>query len=406
MAREALTAGDTLEAFDMTMQYGSLAPDDADALGEILARAFGIAAPDERAWMERAGREHLRVVRRDGEVVAGCGVLPMAQYFGGNAVAMGGLAAVGVRTDARRGGVASMMMREVLQELHERGTPLSTLYPSNAPLYRRAGYETAGARYSLKLSARDPRVVERSLVARNATEADAPELHALYRSTAVRKNGHLQRCRYIWPRLHDVRFGIPAHGLVFRDEHGAVEAYLYWRQHRGEPFFHIEVTDAVAATPRGLRTIWAALGDLRTMAEDVTIAVAPNDPLYLSIPDPRFDLRLVHTWMIRLVDVVGALSARGYPESIRAHLQLRVHDDVLGHNDGTFVIDIADGRAAVERGGAGTIELDVRTLATLFSGFADPWTLASTGGLRASTGELARLSACFGDGAPWMPEMF
>jgi predicted acetyltransferase len=48
----------------------------------------------------------------------------------------------------------------------------------------------------------------------------------------------------------------------------------------------------------------------------------------------------------------------------------------------------------------------VRALASLFSGFADPWTLVATGGLRAQEPELARLSACFGDGAPWMPEMF
>jgi predicted acetyltransferase len=390
----------------MTLQYGPLDAADADALGDLLARAFGIASTDERTWMERAGLEQLRVVHRDREVVAGCAVLPMVQYFGGRGLAMGGLAAVGVRTDARRGGVASSMMRSVLHELRERGTPLSTLYASNAPLYRRAGYETAGARYVMKLSARDPIAREQSLTARNATEADTPELHALYRRVAIRRNGHLERCRYIWPRLHEPRFGLPAHGLVFRDEHGAVEAYLYWRQKPGDMFFHVEVTDAVAATPRGLRTIWGALGDLRTMVQDVVIPTAPTDPLYLTIPDPRFEVRLQHSWMLRLVDVAKALGGRGYSPSIRARLELRVHDDVLADNDGAYVLDIADGVGRVERGGGGAIDVDVRALASLFSGFADPWTLVATGGLRAQEPELARLSACFGDGAPWMPEMF
>lgn len=391
----------------MKMQYGTVDVADADELGELLARAFAISAADERAWMhERAGLEQLRLVRRGAEIVAGCALLPMAQYFGGRAIAMGGLAGVGVRTDARRGGVASTMMRSVLHELHERGTPLSTLYASNAPLYRGVGYETAGARYSLKLAARDAHMQERSLVSRNATEADAPELHALYRRVGARRNGHLQRCDYIWPRLHDVRFGVPAHGLVFRDEHGAVEAYLYWRQRTGQVFYDVEVTDAVATTPRGLRTIWSAIGDLRSMAQDVVVSTSPTDPLYLTIPDPRFELRYQHSWMLRLVDVGKALEARGYPSSIRARLELRVHDDVIAANDGAIVLDVADGVGRVERGGGGTIELDVRALATLFSGFADPWTLVATGGLRADEPALARLSACFGDGAPWMPEMF
>jgi len=391
----------------MTMQYGTVDVADADELGEVLARALAISAADERAWMhERAGLEQLRLVRRGSEIVGGCAILPMAQYFGGRAIAMGGLAGVGVRTDARRGGVASTMMRGVLHELRERGVPLSTLYASNAPLYRGVGYETAGARYLLELSARDPQVHERSLASRNATEADAPELHALYRRVAVRRNGHLERCGYIWPRLHDVRFGVPAHGLVFRDEHGTVEAYVYWRQRTGQMFFDVEVTDAVATTPRGLRTIWTAIGDLRSMAKNIVVATAPTDPLYLMIPDPRFELRYQHSWMLRLVDVGKALEARGYPSSIRARLELRVHDDVLTANDGALVLDVADGVGTVERGGAGMIELDVRALATLFSGFADPWTLAATGGLRADERALARLSACFGDGAPWMPEMF
>jgi predicted acetyltransferase len=391
----------------MTLEYAKVGEADADELGELLARAFAIPAADERAWMhERAGLDALRLVRRGPEIVGGCAVIPMRQYFGGRAIAMGGIAGVGVRTDARRTGVASAMMRGVLHELHEHGTPLSTLYASNAPLYRGVGYETAGARYVLRIPARDAHAAQRSLVARNATEADAEELHALYRRIAVRRNGHLERCRYIWPRLHDVRFGVPAHGLVFRDEHGAVEAYVYWRQKTGNMFYDVEITDAVAATPRGLRTIWTAIGDLRSMAQDVLVPTAPTDPLYLMLPDPRFELRHVHAWMVRLVDVGKALAARGYSESIRARLELRVHDDVIAANDGTFVVDIRGGVAEVERGGSGSIELDVRALATLFSGFADPWTLAATGALRADEGALARLSACFGDGAPWMPEMF
>jgi predicted acetyltransferase len=126
----------------------------------------------------------------------------------------------------------------------------------------------------------------------------------------------------------------------------------------------------------------------------------------LAHPDPRCAIEHLENWMLRIADVPRALEARGWPVGPRTHLALRVHDDGVPGNDRAFLLDIEDGHCRVEPGGGGEIEIDVRGLATLFSGFVTPWTLRELGSLKADDAALARLAVCFGDGAPWMQEMF
>jgi predicted acetyltransferase len=60
----------------------------------------------------------------------------------------------------------------------------------------------------------------------------------------------------------------------------------------------------------------------------------------------------------------------------------------------------------VTRGGEGTIHLDVRALASLYTGYLGPHDLARTGKLRADASALGDLADAFAGNAPWMCEMF
>jgi len=390
------------------LTYDGLRPGDDDELAAVLGRAFAMTVADATQWFELGGREHLRVVRsRKGgreRIEGGLLQIPMGQAFGGEYVPMIGIAGVAVRSDARRTGVGTYLMGRTVAEIAERGA-VSTLYASNAPLYRRAGYEAAGARFRGKLQPREITESTRELQAFEIDAALEEEVRRFYARVAVQRNGHLDRGSYIWPRLHAVRLGLQAHGLALVGDHG-IEGYLYYRQKRGDIFHSLEITDWLAATPRAHRQLWTAVADLRTIVDGVMFYSAPNDPILLAHPDPRCSLEHLENWMLRLGDVPRALEARGWPTTPAMRFELRVHDDVLDRNDGPFVLLVENGRAAVERGGRGTIEIDVRALASLFSGFVTPQTLQALGGLVASGPDLERLALGFGGGAPWMQEMF
>lgn len=384
--------------------YDGMRSSEEDELAAVLGRTFAFPPVDAAPWFDAAGREHIRVVRSRRGIEGGLIMLPMAQAFGGAWVPMVGIAGVGVRSDARRGGIATFMMRRTIAEIGERGA-LSTLYASNAPLYRRAGYEAAGARFRGKLN---PREIKESLRELKLVELDGAHEHGvreLYCRVVVRRNGHLDRGRYIWQRLHGVRFGIQAHGLGLVGDAG-LEGYMFYRQKRAELFHALEVTDWIAATPRAHRQLWTTLADLGTMVEAIEFPTAPNDPILLSHPDPRCAIEHQENWMLRIADVPRALEARGWPVGPRTRFSLRVHDDGVAGNDRAFELDIEDGRGRVVPGGNGAIEIDVRGLATLFAGFATPWTLHDLGLVKGDAEEIARLGPWFSDGAPWMQEMF
>lgn len=384
--------------------YDAMRPSEEEELAGVLGRTFAFPPADAGRWFDLTGRENIRVVRSPRRIEAGLLTIPMGQAFGGAWVPMVGIAGVGVRVEARRAGIATFMMRRTIAEIGERGA-LSTLYASNAPLYRRAGYESAGARFRGRVS---PREVHERLRELELVEIDAAreqEVRALYSRVAVRRNGHLERGRYILERVHGVRFGVQAHGLGLVGPDG-LEGYLFFRQSRGELFQSLEITDWIAATPRAQRQLWTTLADISTMVEDLVFPTAPSDPILLAHPDPRLTIEHQENWMLRLADVPRALGARGWSPMVRTRLAIRVHDDVVPGNDRAFVLEIADGHCAVEPGGSGEIELDVRGLASLYSGFATPWTLRELGRVKGDDTAMATLAACFGDGAPWMPEMF
>lgn len=389
------------------LRYGVLDRDrDTDELARLLARAFGFTPDAAPGWFASAGWENVRTVHRGDRIAAGCMILPMGQFFGGAAVRLGGIAAVGVRTDERRGGLATAMMHRVVRECADRGVPLSTLYASNVALYRRAGYELAGMRHIARVRPREIVGGDRPLAVRDVGPEDHEAVYAMYRRAAVLHNGHLDRGSYIWRRIHDDRWGVPAHGVMLVDEHGTPEGYVFWRQHKGDPWIRAELTDWIATTPRAHRQLWVTLGDLRTMFDHIDMPTAPTDPLLRELVDPRVEWQAAEPWLLRICDVAGALEARGYSEGVHTTVALRVHDDVVPINDGRFVLHVRDGRASVEKGGDGVVELDVRALASIYSGFTDPRTLVATGHVQGPPDALSRLASCFAGEAPWMREMF
>jgi predicted acetyltransferase len=391
----------------MSEDYGIARGDELADLIDIEGHAFVIPPVDGAAWIDRAGADNLRVLRRDGQVAGGLVLVPMGQFFGGRSVPMTGVAGVGVRLDVQRRGVATALMRGVLGELAERGVALSALFASTRPLYRKVGYEPAGARYRASLSPQDLAIDERGPV-RRLGEDDHGPVRELYRAAAAHHAGHLDRGDYVWHRLTSERAGARAYGVAVDGEGGALEGYLFYRKVPGHiPYQAVEITDLAATTPRAWRRLWSFVRDLSTRVVDhIAFYTAPSDPGLLVHPDPRFAVALIETWMLRVVDARAALIARGYPPDLRAELALDVVDPLLPRNAGRIWLRVADGVAAVEPGGPGRVRLDVGALAALYAGFLDPRALAQLGRVEASPTDLAAAAAVFAGPAPWMREIF
>ena len=374
----------------------------------LLGQAFGIHDGKLiEGWLELAGHESLRVVEgRDG-VRAGLILLSMGQLFGGRAVPMCGVAAVAVRHDLLRSGEGTFLLGAMLEELAGRGVALSTLYPAAPAFYRKAGYEAAGTQLLTSFSPTELTLLDHELPLRQATDEDHDAVERLYREqVAPGQNGALERGRYIWSRLWGERFGVPARGVVIEDG-GELLGYAYYRQHSvyGDRY-RLEILDLAARTPAALRRLWSFFADLETMVSRVTYPSAPQDPVFQLQDPPRSLTCHLEPWFVRVVDLEAAVAQRGCPPGLTAEVDLEVVDELLPANAGRWRLTVENGRGEITRGGSGTVRLDIRALASIYTGFAPPSSLALAGLLDGPPEALATLGALFAGPMPWMREDF
>lgn len=391
----------------MAPRFDVAVAEERKTLEAILSHAFGFPAADAAAWLDRSGHENVYAYSGDDGVAGGLVMIPMGQFFGGRSVPMMGVAGVGIAPEHRGRGDATAMMRAALGAMRARGAAISTLYPATVPLYRRAGYERAGGRFELRIAPRElvaATNVDASLSLRRVTELD-DALASAQRAFAARHPGSLDRGPHLWARIFAPR-KLEPRAIVLEDARGvAGHLVVAHRQVDGHDT-EVVVVDASARDGAVARRILAMLGDYRSLAGRVVMW--PNVPSVFSmlLPERHYELMMPESWMVRVLDVEAALSARGYPRATSGRFELAIEDDVLSANDGAFVIEVAEGRARMQRGGSGAVRMHVRALAPLFTGFLSASELVRLGAIVASEEDAARLDAVFAGPLPTMTEMF
>jgi predicted acetyltransferase len=380
---------------------------------DIALTALSPSPPTEAEGFERwqarwSTMGEPRLVRRDGWVAGGLCGIGMGQWFGGKSVPVSAVTAVAVAPEHRSHGAASFLMCEHLRELHAAHVPLAALYPATQPVYRHAGYERAGARIGWQLALRTIEPPEHDLSSRALTDSDRPRIREIYTQRARHCSGYFDRSEAFWAlRVLSVPRGrMMAYGF---ERDAGLEAYIAY-QHRelvGMPQYDLVVRDFGATTARGVAALTSFLTSHRSIAEHAVLYASGVDPLLFALGEQ--DTRAViqrFDWLLRVVDVPRALTLRGYAPGLDATLHLDVSDDVLPANQGRFVLRVRDGSATVEPGGEGRLRIDVRGLASLFTGYATAFELALAGRAECdeSTGRVA--SALFAGPAPGMPDMF
>jgi predicted acetyltransferase len=213
---------------------------------------------------------------------------------------------------------------------------------------------------------------------------------------ARQQNGAVDRSPFLW-RKTLTPYGLATYAyLIVRES--TPEGYLVYAQAgRTAP---LQVLDWCVLNRDAGLTLLAFLAGDRAMVSTATLRAAPEDPLLQLLPEQGYTIKRAQTWLLRIVDVVGALQARGYPQALTAELHFAVTDDLLPANAGNFVLRIAAGRGEVVRGGAGRLRLDVRALASLYTSYLAAGQLAALGVIDGPADDLALASLVFSGPRP------
>lgn len=384
---------------------------DLEALARQESLAFNTPFDSSVSWL-RATRDLVRVVRADGEVIGGLVQYDMGLFLGGRSVRNFGIAGVAISPTARGRGAARSLMAATLNDLHDAGVAVSTLYPTTFTLYGRAGYAVAGHRYQYRLPlAGLGRIRASGELRRLDPETDADGLARLYRRLAATRPGWLDRNEHIWQRVHNHPAGRDVHGYVLEADDGAIDGYVVYTLGAVARYpYDLKVRDVQVAHPDAARRILALFSDCRTLARHAIWYGPLDDPLLLAVPEVGTGISIAETWMLRIVDVRAAFAERGYPATASARLDLELTDDVVPGNAGRWLIEVDGGEARAKRvdraAGPDTLRMDIRALGSLYTGHLSARRLAAMEAVRGSAGALEQADRVFAAEPPSMPDYF
>jgi predicted acetyltransferase len=384
---------------------------------DVISHYFGSETTEESA--ERFARlldpARMHVAWEGDRIVGGAGAFSFEMSVPGGSVPVGGVTVVGVLPTHRRRGILTQLMREQLDDCRRRGDVAAWLWASEGTIYGRYGYGLASRMGDMKLSnART--AFARPFAPRGSfrlvDQAEAARLFPpLYEAVRAKRPGMGSRTEAWWElrRLTPSPFAATTpRQLVLLELDGNPAGYAIYTVHQewraGSSSGHLNVIEALAPSPEGMRELWRWLLDFDWTSEIRSSLMPLDHPLFLLLAEARRMAFEVNdgTW-VRLVDVGAALSARSYAGD--GEVVLEVSDAFLPENAGRWRV----GQGGAERTEASPdLELDVSGLGSVFLGgfsFSDLVRALQArelvGGAAERADELFRTTA-----EPWCPEIF
>ena len=355
--------------------------------------------------------DRFRCAYEQERVVACTLVWRLAQWFGGRSMPTAGIAAVAALPERRGERITPGLMRAVLRESRESGYPLSTLYPSRAPFYRRLGYEYSGVFTQYRASLADLPAEAPGCV-QEYVDRDLPDVQACYGRVAAEQHGFVESVDEDWWRLRVLRRANPevtTRAVVVRGGSG-VEGYATFQlEPQPEPWgFRVVCTHLISETGAATRALLAYFSGFRGLGQGLLWQGPPLDPLGHLLKGGAESISVVRSlrFMCRLLDVPGAMEARGWPQ-VEGEATIAVEDDLFQENNGPFQIQAQGGAVRVTRirSGAGT-PIPIGALSALVAGGFSAHDAARVGWLDPTDPAFALLSGLFPGSACWATDFF
>jgi len=366
---------------DAAMTFEHVGDDRIEEVGALTRQAFRLSREVWEAFVGRVGHGVLRCVRDQGRVVGALAVLPFRQSWGRRWVPLAGIGGVCVAPDRRGTGVASLLLRRALTEARASGFALSALYPATQGPYRKIGYEQAGAHHVRRIDLQRVDTEDRRLDVHPVSTEDPTPFASVYARVHPVPDGWTDRPPHAWMRLLRPRGAVTFAYLI-----GAAddpEGFLIFRQEEGRPSSpgpwsgSLVVSDFLALSPAALRRGWTLLKDHRSMMGHVLLPGGAVDARLLPLSEQVETIQQATHWMIRVLDVRGALEARG--DSAPGEMDFHLDDPLFPENTGAWRFSVDGEGSRVGRVAGADLRVGPRGMSALFAGLYSPWEIARQG---------------------------
>ena len=283
----------------------------------------------------------------DDHLVARLATRGYHSWFGGSAVASGGIAGVVVTAERRGTKLLDDLFRVALDDgLRERGEAVSTMFCTAPGIYRKFGYEVISSYDTVEVPAAALARIgaPAGVRTRRATPADFDAVCRVYDTWAAAQNGPLTRRGPAFPA--DAKAFIDAFtGVTLAvDDAGEVIGFASW--HRGQETGDsatLEVVDLLALRGDAYGALWHVLGSFGSVVGHVRLCTSGHDLARLSLPSAHWKAVEREPYMLRVHDVPGAFAGRDWP--VDGDVTFSVAGDHLGTTNGAWRLVIERGKA-------------------------------------------------------------
>jgi predicted acetyltransferase len=369
------------------------------------------------AWREHRGPaiplEQFRCAFDGDRLLSAAASRPFEQWFGGRELPMAGIYGVATLPEHRGAALATRTITQLLHEAREDGAPVSALYPATLRPYRRLGYELAGGFVEHAIRIDDLPALAGPLAVEPYDPSDLEAVRACFRAVASHQNGPVEGADPSWWTDRILGHWNPGQhhrAVVARGEDGVIEGYTSFVHIDAEGdidvSFDLEAKHFVWSSADALSSLIGFVRGYRGLGQSLAFAGVPRDPLALVVEEHRLRPRWTFGWMLRLLDVPGALERRGYGAT-SGSATLAVEDELFADNRGPWRIEAERGEVRVSRvEGAVAPSLPIGTLSSMYSGYLSAHDAARLGLLRSDEREVAFLDELFRGSAPFMYDFF
>lgn len=355
----------------------------------------------------------------DGQMASMFCTIPFTMRVLGNAVPMGGVSAVGTMPEFRRRGLSRSLMTRALADMHERGQPVASLWASQAAIYQRYQFAMTTVQRSYTVDTVDIGFYDGDMGSCDVERLDVKDgyeiIKPLYIEYIKNRICYLHRSKAIWQfnALEERSEDGPTHLAVARDNSGSAVAYLVYTVRSGRISHdsrsqEMRIRDFAWLTQDGYRSLWRYIAG-HDMVGAVRWQNAPmDDPAAELFMEPRqLHARNQEGVWFRVVDVASALAARGYMGS--GSIKIAIEEDSLAPwNGGTYLLTASPEGAEVKSvDSTADIQLSVKALASLYTGFHNATALAGWGLLKGEASSILLAEQIFTTPhAPHCPDHF
>ncbi len=368
-----------------------------------------------REWLSRHEMDRDIAAFENGRMVATAGAYSTRMTVpGGESIPVAAVTDVAVLPTHNRRGIGTMLMRDQLERVRDRGETGAALWASESIIYGRWGYGIAVQHDAVSIDTRHSRFEHGVAPRGNMRIVSIDEARRIF-------PGVWERAMHAWPgfmaRKPEFHYRTlrepnpeysPADGTLFLaiyEQAGTIDGYVMYRVLPESAERRLKVLELIPTTDEAHAALWRYCFDVDLIWRVAYEYLAVDDPLWWMLADPR---RLKRTrydaiWL-RIVDVPTALTARNYASA--GKLVIEVVDAFCPWAGGRFELDATEAGATCRATRQNPdVAMGAAELAAGYLGGGNFRAMARAARVEErSDGALKRADAMFAaERAPWSP---